>query len=640
LKTAAPSRGARALTCSPASCENFSACPFVDIEELLSTSCGSRAIVGAPVQLSPEALSDIFSETRQTIPSRFGPCPFDPVNPFVAANQRATRQESIKSQMQRSRIEWVNAATPARVNAATPAPATRRRCMGTEEQSVEEGLYRKPIDEQRGLTPFGSDEGQRILGECIVAGTAKAYFPLAEQFMTQSDPPFCGPTTIVMVLNSLKIDPKQVWKSPWRWYTEHMLKHCAPLDFSQGLTMEEFAHLAESNHTDVESFYAGHRGLDLDSFRQRIRDSLFGPAASSSRIVVSFSRPALGQTGDGHYSPIAAYHESTDSVLVMDVARFKYPPYWVPLSLLWKAMCSPDAMTGRARGFFVVSKPERSGEMGDEKNTSSCAECSFGTREACHAAEDRTTAGTKEPSLASMVLSRLADGAPFKPSSVSNEDAAPALINRICKETLAAVVGSDDGRAALRKFQDVLRMRLVKEREATEQALTRLYSSDLCRIIGTSRVSTSSTNGAHNYEGVWQAHPQRASELTTLFMLALAQPLCAPGGPLAEPNISSDSRRGCNRLLGLLDRSSGGRTNGAHLDADDLRILHDLASKLGHLIGTKVVVASKAHELHPRATHDQSAPTSDDIAPSWPFREKGPRPALPFWPAWPALGNL
>ena len=38
--------------------------------------------------------------------------------------------------------------------------------------------------------------------------------------------------------------------------------------------------------------------------------------------------PALLQTGDGHFSPVAGYHAGTDSVLVLDVARFKYPPYW------------------------------------------------------------------------------------------------------------------------------------------------------------------------------------------------------------------------------------------------------------------------------------------------------------------------
>ena len=40
-------------------------------------------------------------------------------------------------------------------------------------------------------------------------------------------------------------------------------------------------------------------------------------------VVVSYSRKQLGQTGDGHYSPIGGYHRASDQVLILDVARFK-----------------------------------------------------------------------------------------------------------------------------------------------------------------------------------------------------------------------------------------------------------------------------------------------------------------------------
>ena len=40
-------------------------------------------------------------------------------------------------------------------------------------------------------------------------------------------------------------------------------------------------------------------------------------------VVASYDRRSLGQTGTGHFSPIAAYEKSSDSVLILDVARFK-----------------------------------------------------------------------------------------------------------------------------------------------------------------------------------------------------------------------------------------------------------------------------------------------------------------------------
>jgi hypothetical protein len=52
------------------------------------------------------------------------------------------------------------------------------------------------------------------------------------------------------------------------------------------------------------------------------------PQASSGFVIAAYSRKELLQTGDGHYSPIGGYHAPSDSVLILDVARFKYPPHW------------------------------------------------------------------------------------------------------------------------------------------------------------------------------------------------------------------------------------------------------------------------------------------------------------------------
>jgi len=82
--------------------------------------------------------------------------------------------------------------------------------------------------------------------------------------------------------------------------------------------------------------------------------------------VCNYSRKVLGQTGDGHFSPVAAWDPATESVLIMDVARFKYPPHWVPISLLYEAMLRHDAATSRPRGWLLVSRPphNRGGAVG------------------------------------------------------------------------------------------------------------------------------------------------------------------------------------------------------------------------------------------------------------------------------------
>jgi glutathione gamma-glutamylcysteinyltransferase len=69
-------------------------------------------------------------------------------------------------------------------------------------------------------------------------------------------------------------------------------------------------------------------------------------------LIVNYSRRTLGQTGDGHFSPIGGYHAGSDSVLVLDTARFKYPPHWVSVAQLFAAMQAQDGSTGMPRGWI------------------------------------------------------------------------------------------------------------------------------------------------------------------------------------------------------------------------------------------------------------------------------------------------
>jgi glutathione gamma-glutamylcysteinyltransferase len=41
---------------------------------------------------------------------------------------------------------------------------------------------------------------------------------------------------------------------------------------------------------------------------------------------------------------------------MLDTARFKYPPHWVDIELLYEAIKSIDKETQKPRGFIVISK--------------------------------------------------------------------------------------------------------------------------------------------------------------------------------------------------------------------------------------------------------------------------------------------
>jgi hypothetical protein len=80
--------------------------------------------------------------------------------------------------------------------------------------------------------PFTSAEGKRLFAEALQDGTLECYFPLAAQFRTQDEPAYCGLTTLVMVLNTLSIDPRRLWKGPWRWFSEEMVGLLQPCVFT------------------------------------------------------------------------------------------------------------------------------------------------------------------------------------------------------------------------------------------------------------------------------------------------------------------------------------------------------------------------------------------------------------------------
>src|SRR4026209_937249 len=90
-----------------------------------------------------------------------------------------------------------------------------------------ETLYRRPLPVD--AIPFSSSVGRQVFAEALASEGLKGYFPLAEQFHTQSDPSFCGLGSLVMALNALAIDPERLWKGPWRWFAEDLLDCCVPL---------------------------------------------------------------------------------------------------------------------------------------------------------------------------------------------------------------------------------------------------------------------------------------------------------------------------------------------------------------------------------------------------------------------------
>ncbi|XP_050366527.1 glutathione gamma-glutamylcysteinyltransferase 3-like [Argentina anserina] len=217
------------------------------------------------------------------------------------------------------------------------------------------GLYRRELPSPPAIE-FASPEGKKLFGEALGNGTMEGFFKLISYYQTQSEPAYCSLATLAVVLNALAIDPGRKWKGPWRWFDDSMLDCCEPLSKiqAQGITFGKVACLAHCNGAEVEAFRT--HESSLDDFRKRVISST---SSEDCHVIASYHRGVFKQTGSGHFSPIGGYHAAKDMVLILDVARFKYPPHWVPLSLLWEAMDTVDGATGHRRGFMVISRLNR-----------------------------------------------------------------------------------------------------------------------------------------------------------------------------------------------------------------------------------------------------------------------------------------
>lgn len=250
-------------------------------------------------------------------------------------------------------VEQLRATAPEPIRCApelaTICPSSATLLVARNVSRAEATLYRRPLPD--GAVAFSSTEGRRIFEEALAAGGMDGYFPLAEQFHTQSEPAYCGLGSLVVALNALAIDPGRLWKGAWRWFGEEMLDCCVPLSEirRRGLEMDELACLARCNGARVDAVHAN------DSNLAAFRDALATASRGGSVLLASYDRSTLGQTGAGHFSPLGGYHRERDLVLILDVARFKYPPHWVSAEQLWRAMQPLDPATGKSRGWLNLT---------------------------------------------------------------------------------------------------------------------------------------------------------------------------------------------------------------------------------------------------------------------------------------------
>lgn len=223
---------------------------------------------------------------------------------------------------------------------------------------AEEALVHERLPLPPHLVALDGEEGAALLAE---AGGGTDYHRLRGHYIAQRNPRFCGPATLAILLNALhpaaavpparhapgvavaarRYDQDSVFTAR----TEAVKPRVEVVRGGMGLPI--LAGYLAAHDALGEVHFASDVGLD--EFRERVVPILGDPDAF---VAVNYHRPALGQEGTGHISPLAAFHAASDRFLILDVSRHRYPPVWVPAADLHAAL---DTDVGpHSRGFVIA----------------------------------------------------------------------------------------------------------------------------------------------------------------------------------------------------------------------------------------------------------------------------------------------
>lgn len=232
------------------------------------------------------------------------------------------------------------------------------------------------------IVSWNSQQGQQRL---LRSKYKNDYFQLAHHFQPQVNPLYCGIASSVIVLNAMRlkknsvpsqslieIDKPQVMGGGRIAYPSYsqltflnektdIVKPRSVIEMKDlesskkevdpGLKLAQLKKILEVYNSKVEMIYADEEGESaVSKFRKNLKLIL---KEDEKFLLVNFLGKAMGTQAGGHISPIAAYEDKTDSVLLLDVAGYHNPWYWVPVEHLYLAMHTMDGKMHR--GYLIIS---------------------------------------------------------------------------------------------------------------------------------------------------------------------------------------------------------------------------------------------------------------------------------------------
>lgn len=231
-------------------------------------------------------------------------------------------------------------------------------------------------------TVWNSPKGLEMLNESQFKND---FYQLINFFQPQINPLYCSAATGTIILNALYygdipsqksgevVRPKDLGGQIIQFHSysqagffnneTDFIKQREIIDFKSkvsgkdsydpGLTLAEFSKILSKVYgLKTEIIYAKKNDeKSLNKFRKNLKRVL---SDDKNFIAANFNGKLIGNKTGGHISPIAAYDEKTDSILILDVALHKNLWYFVPVKDFYAAMNSKDG--DNFRGYLIVRR--------------------------------------------------------------------------------------------------------------------------------------------------------------------------------------------------------------------------------------------------------------------------------------------
>lgn len=213
------------------------------------------------------------------------------------------------------------------------------------------------------------------------------FYQLANFYQAQINPIYCAPATAIIIKNAIfypnipnqissqtirpngEIIPFNLYVNQNEFFNEktnkikdrEIIDYKKPLSkspknaiqsYDPGLNLSDFKKFLSIHQLKAKINYATDNSSDqINKFRDNLKRIL---TDKNKFIVANFDGKILQAKTNGHISPIVAYDQESDSLMVLDVALHKNTWFWVNVDEMFNAMNTKDG--DNFRGYLIIEK--------------------------------------------------------------------------------------------------------------------------------------------------------------------------------------------------------------------------------------------------------------------------------------------